>query len=764
MKKKLLILSIILFAFFLAIICFPIDEQKLNKSVSQSIYDKNGKLLRAFLTADEKWRIGLSINEVSLYLKMAVINVEDRAFYDHPGINPWALLRAAYLNIRNRKVVSGGSTITMQVARMIEHRKRNIISKILEMICALKLETFYSKDQILEFYFNMAPYGGNIEGVGAACYYYFQKSPKEISLAQAALLAAIPNSPNSLHPERHPERLKKKRNIILSYLRKRKVITEEEYSQAKEEKIVIENPGMPFKAPHFTDLMHRYFPGKERIYTNLDPLIQRKCEKIMKDHLKKWYNLGITNGAIVVLDGKTNGVLALVGSYDFFDKVHSGQVNGAISPRSPGSTLKPFLYAIGIDRGSISPSSVVYDIPISFGGYTPENYDSKFHGVISVKEALTKSLNIPAVNLLSKIGIGEFVSFLQANGISTIDYDRLDYGLSLILGGCEIKLTELTNLYATLANYGSYRSIRYCSDEPVVEGKPILSPGAAYIITELLSEVRRPDLPTYWKFSLDRPKVAWKTGTSYGHRDAWSIGYTRGLTVGVWAGNFEGQGSPELVGALVAGPILFDIINAISGKEETRWFKKPPSVSTREVCAISGMVPNKDCPHTVHELYLKDVSPKDMCRIHRAFYIDKKTGFRLCKSALSDRTYISKVYKVWPAEVATWMERNGYALQKVPSLMPSSKNMMAGKGPVIRSPDSQCEYYVRKGVTMQYQKILLDASVENSVNTIYWFLDDKLVWSGTPGQKVFICPDMGKHTLVCQDDHARTTSMKLVIR
>jgi len=760
MEKKLAVISGAVIAFFLVVMFFPVDRGKLNKPVSQTIYDSNERLLRAFLTGDDKWRVNVDVDEVSDRLKMVVINVEDRCFYDHP----WAVVRAIYLNLKNKRIISGGSTITMQVARMMEHRKRSIPSKIVEMIRAVKLEVLYSKDEILEFYFNMAPYGGNIEGIGAACYYYFQRSPSEISLAQAALLAAIPNSPNALHPERHPLRLKKKRDNILAYLRKRRVITDEEYYQAKKEDIIIENPGMPFDAPHFTDLIHGYFPLKTRVYTTLNSAIHGKCRIILREHLKKWYDSGITNGAVVVLDNKDNSILALIGSYDFFDKAHSGQVNGATSSRSPGSTLKPFLYAIGIDKGLMTQSSIMYDIPISYAGYTPENYDSKYYGVISVKQALTKSMNIPAVNLLSRIGIGNFVSFLQKGGISTIDYDNLDYGLSIILGGCEVKLAELTNLYAILANEGRFRRVRYCKDDPIIQGNSILSPGAAYIITELLSKVKRPDLPTYWKFSMDRPKIAWKTGTSYGHRDAWSIGYTRGFTVGVWVGNFGGQGTPELVGAQVAGPILFDILNAISGKEERKWFKRPNSVGTRVVCATSGMLPGRDCPHKIEEMYIKGVSSVDKCNIHKTFYVDKRTGYRICKSNLSSSLYERKIFEVWPAEVATWMERNGYALDKVPPLMPSSHGVMSGKGPVVRSPDRECKYYVRKGINSEYQKILLDASVDNSVRKIFWFLDNKLIWSGSPEEKVFIYPEIGEHILVCQDDHARATSMKLVIR
>lgn len=763
-KKKFVILTSIPLALLLLVVFFPLDQQKLRKPPSQAIYGSDGKVLRAFLSADEKWRMPCRLDEVSFYLRKAVITVEDRFFYYHPGVNPWSFLRALYLNIKHGRIVAGGSTITMQVARMMEHRERTLLSKAIEIIRALKLELFYSKSEILELYFNLAPYGGNIEGVEAACYYYFQKSPAEISLGQAALLVAIPNSPRQLNPGRFPEKAKKKRDEVLKYLRQRKVITDAEYLLAVAEEIAIENPGIPFDAPHFTDLMHRYYQGKARVYTTLDRETQRKCTEILRKHLAKWRSRGITNGAVVVLENHTNSLRAMVGSYEFFDDAHSGQVNGAVSPRSPGSTLKPLLYAYGMDRCLITPYAMLYDVPVNYAGYVAENYDGKYHGVVTVKDALIRSLNVPAVLLLAEIGVWDFISFLQKGGISTIDPKKTDYGLSFILGGCDVKLTQLTNLYSTLANSGRFRPIRYCQDEPIREGREILSDGASYIISELLAEVVRPDLPVYWEYSLDRPKVAWKTGTSYGHRDAWSVGYTRGFTVGVWAGNFNGRGAPELVGAQVAGPILFDILNAISGKDDWRWFSPPYSVWTRKVCARSGMVPNEDCPHSVEELYLPDVSPTNRCRIHRAFYIDDETGCRLCKSDLHDRSFKRKVFEIWPPEVAIWMERNGYPLDKIPSLLPASQKLMAGKGPIIRSPDGTCEYHLRRGVDPEYQKILLDASVENSVNKIFWFLDGKLIWSGDPKEKTFIYPEIGEHTLVCEDDHGRCTSVKLAIR
>ncbi len=758
------VLLALLVAFLLTLSFFPLDKQQLHKAPSQMIYDRDGRLLRAFLSSDEKWRMPVHLDEISDYLRMTVLVAEDRLFYYHPGVNPWSMVRAAYLNVKHGEIVSGGSTITMQVARMMEHRERTFISKLIEMFRALRLELLCSKEKILELYFNMAPYGGNIEGIGAACYYYFQKSPAEISLAQAALLTAVPNSPCLLHPGGIPARVEKKKNAVLRKLLEKRMICEEEYHEAIDEEIVIEGAGIPFQTPHFTDLVHRLYPQRTRVHTTLDLNLQAKCQEILRRHLKKWRYMDITNGALCVVDNRDRSIRALIGSYDFFDESHSGQVNGTLAPRSPGSTLKPFLYAVGIDKGLITPGAVLCDVPVSYAGYAPENYDGKHHGVVTVREALTHSLNVPAVNLLAEIGVGNFLSFLERSGLSTVNSRDVDYGLSMILGGCEVKLVELTNLFSTLANGGVFRPVRYCRDDFLQGGERVLSDGASYIITELLSEVVRPDLPVYWEFSLDRPRVAWKTGTSYGHRDAWSIGYTKEFTVGIWTGNFDGRGAPELTGARVAGPILFDVLNAITSRRKTEWFAMPASVSKREICAKSGMVPNKDCPDAIEELYLPGVSPIKTCDIHRPLYIDSITGYRLCRSDLSERRFRRVVFEIWPSEVATWLERNGYPLDEIPPLLPASQKIMAGKSPIIRSPNPECEYYVRQGVPLEYQKIFLDVSVENSVNRVFWFLNGELVWSGPPGEKTFMYPEKGEHLLVCQDDHGRSTAMSLVIR
>jgi penicillin-binding protein 1C len=756
------IFALPLFIYLISLL-IPLREEELIKPPSLTVYSRKEKLLRAFLSSDDKWRIHVKTTEVSPKLIKTLISIEDRTFYYHNGVNPYALLRACYLNIKHGKIVSGGSTITMQVARMMKHRERTFLSKFIEILTALKLEILYSKEEILEMYINLLPYGSNVEGVGTASCFYFHKGVSQLSFSQSAMFAIIPNSPSILNDTENIEELEKKRNKILKKLLDNGTISVNEYNEGIREKIEIENPGMPFLSPHFTDFVHQRCFEEKKVITSLDLTIQEKAEKILKRHLFKWRQMGIKNGAVVIIDNKNQEILSMVGSNSFWDKYNSGQVNGCTSPRSPGSTLKPFLYAFAMDKGLITSKTKLIDVPVNYGEYSPDNYDGEYHGLVSIEEALSRSMNVPAVNLLAEVKPKNFSFFLNSCGLSTINADNRDYGLSLILGGCEVELLELTSLYSTLANKGIYSKYSFVKGEEIFIEREIFSEETAFIISEMLSELTRPDLPDYWEYTRDMPKIAWKTGTSYGHRDAWSIGYTRNYTVGVWAGNFEGSGAPELVGSKVAAPILFDLLRSIIGEEDRIWFDKPDGVREREVCLLSGKPPNKNCSVTGKEYYIPGISPEEECDMHKAIYVDKKTGYRLTKLNLEEKSFVKKVYEVYPPEVATWMERNNIPVPEIPEIDPESKVIFSGEPPVINFPKEECTYLFRTGIPLQDQKIYLDAAVSNTVKKIFWFLDGKLIWSGEPKDKAYIYPITGTHKLVCQDDAGRSSSINLRI-
>ncbi len=739
----------------------PLPEEALWRPSSTLVFDRDGQLLHAFISPDEMWRIRTSLNQVNPNLQKCLIGYEDRCFYFHPGINVPAFTRALLQNIRSGRVISGGSTITMQIARMMEPKKRNIGSKVWEIIRSFQLELRYSKKELLEIYFNIAPYGGNIEGVAAAAWLYFNKEPSQLSLGEAALLTAIPNSPNAHRPDINRQKALAARNRVLSRLRHLKYISAAAVKEARNEEVPSGRQELPKVAPHFCrDLMLSH-PETARLYTTLNRNYQLVAEDLLRLHLSNLRNEGITNGAIVILDNKLHEVLTMVGSGDFNDHFHDGQVNATLAPRSPGSALKPFIYAQALQKGLISPAHYLEDVPTDFSGYAPENYDRTFSGIVSARSALEQSLNLPAVELENALGEEGLYSILKKAGASSLR-SRKHYGLSIAIGGCEISLLDLTALYSCLANDGEFFHPRQLKTDLGAAGIRLFEPGTTYLITDILTGLRRPDLPTCWEFT-SLPRVAWKTGTSYGHRDAWSIGYNPRYTVGIWMGNFSGQGARNLVGAEVAGPILFELMNSICRGKQIRWFNEPSTVATREVCSLSGEIPGPNCPVVIEELYLPDHSPEKVCELHCAAEIDDKTGYRLPPDFPGKRRSHTEVYVQWPPRVGAWMEKNGSIIHRLPHLLPSWQGLIPGKPPIIRSPSQDCQYRLREGIPPEYQKICCEASAGSDVRNLYWFIDGKLLGSAAPGEKLFYLPVVGRHQVVCQDDYGRSTDFWLVI-
>ena len=749
---------------------FPLPVEKLHPPVSTIVLDRDGEWLRAFIASDESWHIPEpSLDEISPKLRTAVLTYEDRWFYRHFGINPFSILQAAIDNIKAGKIVRGGSTITMQVARMMEPKARTVPNKLVEMFRALQLEFAYSKDEILTVYFNMAPYGGNIVGSAAASRIYFNKTQNRLSLGEAALLAAIPNSPTYLRPDVYPDNARAARKKVLRQMRKFGRIDLSEMQEAANDSIPTARYPMPFKAPHLARLLAKTESSRGHlIYSTIDSEIQELSARVLREHLAPMRRADISTGAVVVMDTKSREVLAMVGSHDFFDYASEGQVNGAMAPRSPGSALKPFIYGLALERGLITPESLLHDVPVDYAGFSPVNYDGDYRGYVAARDALAHSLNVPAVNLYAQLGNDGIYGFLKRAGVSTLPEPKRHYGLSLILGSCEVTLLELTALYAGLANLGEFGQHHLITPNgdalPAPSGKRLLSRGASFILTEMLTEVRRPDLPAAYEASINLPKVAWKTGTSYGHRDAWSVGYTPSYTIGVWVGNFDGHGSPSLAGSEIAAPILFALFNALTNSATHRWYTRPYQVSTREVCALSGMPVSGNCPTTKVDDYISNRSTNAPCRVHKQITIDNETGASLCSHCRIGRSYHHAVFEEWHPAVGTWLMKSGYAIQPIPPHNPDCVGVVAGRGPVIRSPSEDSEYLIRPGVDLEYQKLLLAASVSNRTKQIFWFVNGELIFKGAPGKPVFLTPVAGRHQLTCVDDEGRSSSRTLVIR
>ena len=843
--------------------CFPLPKTRLQPPSSRIVLDRNGEWLRAFLAEDGMWRFSsqqrkFSVNQkplvaegfrkpktdgyfgVSPLLHEAMLTTEDRWFYYHCGINPVSMVTALYDNVKSGEVVRGGSTITMQLARLMEPKARNVRNKLIEMFRAIQLELAYSKSEILNLYFNMLPYGGNIVGTGAASRFYFNKPQYAISLGEAALLAAIPNAPERLRPDRFPENARHARAKVLNRLRARGQISEQQWQEALREPIPTKRHPLPFKAPHLSRMLangnrwNTETTADGRIYTTIDAKVQETAVRILREYLnasaagiadaRRLQSHTASTGAIVVMDTQSRHVLAMVGSHDFFDQKASGQINGTLASRSPGSTLKPFVYALGIEQGLITPETLLFDVPVTYSGYAPVNYDGTYNGYVTARQALARSLNVPAVNLHARLKNRTLHAFLKEAGISTLAPAK-KYGLSMVLGGCEVNLLELTTLYAGLANMGEFapyqivisgqqQSENLLADsqgklmETADYSQRLLRKETSFIITEMLTTSQLPvntvKNPEAFEVTMNLPKIAWKTGTSYGHRDAWCIGYSPKLTIGVWLGNFDGKGAPMLSGTDAATPVLFALFNALTRQDTHRWFTRPEHLKMREVCALTGAPPSQHCPTRKNDVYIPGISPVKACAIHKRIYIDEVTGYSLCshcrhlpskshprKSAEASHrdgvlptssgvsgqlqegsvaaTNISltdnnaKIFEEWPAEAATWLAKNGFAVPVLPKHNPLCTGTIAGTAPVILSPTEDTVYYIRDGVPLEQQKIQLSASTSNRTQQLFWFLDGELIFKGNAGQPHWLTPVKGEHVLTCVDAEGRSASRPLHI-
>ncbi len=539
------------------------------RKISTTVVDRNGKLLRAFAMADGRWRLPAHVKDVDPgYLKL-LLNYEDRRFRSHIGVDPLAMGRAAFQLVTRGHIISGGSTITMQVARLMEPRQeRSITAKLRQMVRAVQLEWKLSKDQILDLYLTLAPFGGNLEGVRAASFAYFGKEPKRLSLAESALLVALPQSPETRRLDRHPDAAHAARDRVLSRMVADGRVSAADAAQAKSEPVPRWRKPMPLLAPHSTDQSLAIMKDAPAIQLTLDSGIQKTLEQLARDRaiaLGPDVSIGI-----LAVDNETGDVLAHVGSSDYFDNKRAGQVDMTRAVRSPGSTLKPFIYGLAFEDGFVHPESLIEDRPIRYGSYAPENFDMTFQGTVTVRKALQMSLNVPAIALLDRVGSSRLTARIKQAGANLILPKDETPGLAMGLGGVGITLSDLTRLYAGLARSGDTVALREIvrpddTDEP--ETRRLLDPSAAWLIGNVLMGTPPPD-------NAPRNRLAFKTGTSYGYRNAWSVGFDGRMTIGVWVGRPDGAPVPGLTGRTAAAPILFDAF-ARTGKLPMALAKAP---------------------------------------------------------------------------------------------------------------------------------------------------------------------------------------------
>ena len=756
-----LVLSPWLWFFFLNLV-FPFPWENLERPPAVVVLDRTGAPLRFFLPADDRWRFPVKLSDLPPELPRALVASEDRWFYRHPGVNPIAIARAAWSNLRAGEVVSGASTIPMQIARMAEPGPRTISSKLRESFRAFQLERRFSKDELLEIYLNLTPYGGNVEGIGTAAWFYFGKEPDQLSLGEIALLTALPRSPGRYDPTLHPKAALEARDRVLAQLTDRGVFPREEIENARQVPVPRTRRKPPISAPHISEQVKALLPGEPRIQTTIDRRLQTIAEEQVVHRIRELRDQGIGNAAVVVIENGTHAVRALVGSAGFQETYFKGQVNGALARRSPGSTLKPFLYALALDQGRVLPDSYLLDIPTDFSGYVAENYDDQYRGRVTVREALIQSLNACAVRLLSEVGLKDYHGLLKAGGLATLDRPYHQYGLPLVLGAGEVTLLDLTNLYASLAGGGEHRPYRLLEEEGASEKAPTLfSPEAAHLITEILTDVRRPDLPESWDLSVGAPGVAWKTGTSYGHRDAWAVGFSQRFTIGVWVGNFDGRPRKGISGSQHAGPLLFDLFRAVdpgggNPANPKDWTKRIQDLDQIELCAESRELPGPFCPLRMKATYLPDRSHLVQCTYHRRALVDAETGEMLSGDCVRERPHEFRLLTVFPAELVAWWRAQGSPVPEPPRFSSACRGIPAGDPPRIVSPAAATPYRLRRDTPPEYQRIPLIAHASAEASRLFWYQDGMLVASTSPGENHFLPSHPGEHRLVVTDDLGRS--------
>jgi penicillin-binding protein 1C len=774
---------------------------------SQTIFDRHGQLLRVWLADDEQLRFSpyssyafstdssLSSSPVSdsatslshpqcattsqkhtttlphKYLS-ALLNFEDRRFYKHWGIDPLALVRAIKLNIQHRRVVSGASTITMQLARLQNPKARTLFSKIKEALYALRLEWHLSKDEILSLYSAEVPMGSNIVGLKAASWKLFGRSEEKLTWAESALLAVLPNNPGGINLQKGRSALKKKRNQLLAKLKQKGLIDELTLNSAQSEELPAFDRPYPFIAPHFCQFVHQENTrhsnqANSTTHTTLDHHIQAQMQKIIRYHRSLLQQQGVYNVSVIISETTTGKVRAYEGSGDFSDRRIQGQVDGVQSPRSPGSTLKPFLYGLAIEEGPWLPTTMLEDVPVWYGSFTPQNFHQDYRGLVSMQDALAQSLNVPAVNMLSAYGLERFYHWLQNAGLKHLFRPWELYGLPLILGGGEATLWELTSLYRMLGKGGQKSPLQFIEppahsdsyanpnlDSPLFE--EILDGGAAWQVLEMLRHVRRPGVDAYWHLFNNQIPVSWKTGTSYGGKDAWAIGLTPQWTIGVWVGNFDGHSSAGVTGASGAAPILFNLFNQLNQKHHTAWAQADSLLEELTICAASGYRAGPHCPLTRTAQRPLHQQNNHTCPWHKQIITNKK-GQRVHSDCWNINDTLHSTHLILPPAVQYQYRRQGIPLD---TLVPWKENCAPTTSALhIEYPTPHSRIFIPRDWDGEHEKLIFRAKSARTDDTLYWYLDNALYGTTTQNsgdhRKVFQ-PTAGKHRLVIQNSDGTT--------
>lgn len=736
---------------------------------STVLLDRNNNLLSARIAADEQWRFSAPDSLPEAYIE-ALLTFEDKRFYHHPGIDPLAIGRALWQNITTGNRVSGGSTITMQVIRLMRNKPRTIWEKHTEILIALQLELHHSKASILKMYAAHAPFGGNVVGIEAAAHKYFGRPLHHLSRAEYALLAVLPNTPSSLHPGKNRDLLKAKRNRLLRKQWKNGDIDSTTCHLACLEPLPLRPQSLPNLAPHF---IHAFKGIKGKMYrSSLDRQLQQSVTQKVNRHISHLKGNMVMNGAALVIDVDTKEILAYVGNADCNVSSEGCRNNMINTPRSSGSTLKPILLGRCLHEGTLMPDMLIPDIPTYYGNYAPLNYDKDYRGMVSAKRAISQSLNIPSVRMLNTYGQQKFYDLLQKMGFSTLFRSSQEYGLSLIIGGAEITMHDIGSAFAGMAQdlkhftrlqsryyTDSYRPLRTQPAPPdfterATRSTTLINAGAVWSTFHAMIDVSRPDTDEHWKKFSSSQKIAWKTGTSYGARDAWAIGVTPDYVVVTWVGNADGEGRAGLTGRSGAAPLLFDIFNGLPASQ--KWFDRPlDDMRNIQCCKKSGYPASQYCP-AVSELCPAGQQQVRPCPFHVQKLVTTDEMWRVTPGCLPESGEKQKNYFVLPSKIAGYYKHKNPDYTAVPPLHPAcnpSGNPLTSGQLSIEYPTKEARIYVPTDLDEEKNQAVFKAKHQQSDVTLYWHIDDQFIGTTANFHEMGINTTKGRHQLTVVDNH-----------
>jgi penicillin-binding protein 1C len=772
--KKNKIKSAIAFTLLL-IYYFSIPRTLFQEPYSTVIESKEGELLGAKIARDGQWRFPAQ-DSVPDKFKKCIVYFEDEYFYQHPGFNPIAMVNAIKQNRKAGKVVRGGSTLTQQVIRLSRKGKgRTYFEKFIEIIKATRLELGYSKNEILELYAAHAPFGGNVVGLEMASWRYFGVQSNQLSWAESAVLAVLPNAPSLIYPGKNQIKLLNKRNRLLLKLHQEGVIDKQTYELAIEEPLPQKPYDLPQIAPHLLQRVAKEDEGT-RVKTTIDYALQNRVNQIARYYYNQYKQNEVNNLAILVIDVSNRNVMSYVGNAPT-DRDHQKDVDIIDAPRSTGSILKPLLYAAMLDDGELLPNTLVADIPTQISGYTPQNFNLTFDGAVPAHRALSRSLNIPAVLMLQDFGVNKFYEELQKFKLRDINKTPDHYGLSLILGGAESNLWDLCRTYANLSstvnhynkNNAKYRTkefteLNYRNDfEPdfgsETDQKNILGAGSIWLMYNAMEEVNRPEGDEAWKFYDSSLKIAWKTGTSFGNRDAWAIGTNSKYVVGIWVGNATGEGRPTLTGVTSAAPILFDVFNLLPRQ---RWFQTPyKDLDEVEVCRLSGYLAKEECPK-IKQWVAKKGKSTAVCPYHKKIHLDKTEKFQVNSSCESIDNIVTKNWFVLPPVMAWYYKSQHIEYLPLPSFKEDCQGTQTTTMDFIY-PKANSKIYLTKNFNSEVQPVILKVAYSERDKELFWYVDDVYKATTKTFHELPISPTTGIHYITVVDAFGNEIRRKIEI-